>query len=108
MPEKHSLPENAYRKLKKGEVYKSVLSPDKEYKEVTVYSVSLGFLFAIIFTMALMYLALKLGQGISADTPVAIIGVGLAMLLKRKEPLGENIIMQYIPYTASDIRCAYC
>lgn len=97
------LPETAYRKLEAGEVYTPVLLPEKTCKEVTFYSVSLGIFFMIIFTFTLMYLALKLGLGISADTPVAIIGVGLAFMLKKAEPLGENIIMQYIPYTASAV-----
>lgn len=97
------LAENAYRELKKDEVYIPVLSPDKQYREVTLYSLGLGFVFAIIFTFALMYLALKLGLGISADTPVAIIAVGLAMYLKRPEPYGENYMMAYIPYTASAV-----
>ena len=97
------LQENAYRELEPGEVYEPILSPDKTYREATAYSIILGYIFAIIFTFALMYLALKLGLGISADTPVAIIAVGLAMLLKRSNPIGENYMMAYIPYTASAV-----
>lgn len=97
------LDENAYRELKKDETYIPVLSPDKNYREATAYSLILGFVFAIIFTFALMYLALKLGLGISADTPVAIIAVGLAMYLKRPDAYGENYMMAYIPYTASAV-----
>ena len=29
------LPENAFRELKSGEVYNPLMSPDKQYKEVT-------------------------------------------------------------------------
>ncbi|HBM17170.1 MAG TPA: oligopeptide transporter, OPT family [Lentisphaeria bacterium] len=97
------LAENAYRELRKDEIYIPVLSPDKTYREVNLYSVGLGFVFAIIFTFALMYLALKLGLGISADTPVAIIAVGLAMYLKRPDAYGENYMMSYIPFTASAV-----
>lgn len=34
------LPENAYRELKEGEVYKPILSPDKQYREVTPWPYS--------------------------------------------------------------------
>ena len=36
---KVSLPENAFRELKPGEKYQPLLSPDKVYPEVTVWSV---------------------------------------------------------------------
>ena len=33
------VPENAFRELKKGEQYEPLMSPDRTYKEVTVWSV---------------------------------------------------------------------
>ena len=36
------LPENAYRELKEGEKYVPVMSPDKNYREVTPWSVCWG------------------------------------------------------------------
>lgn len=36
------LPENAQRELKPGEDYHPILSPDKQYKEVTPWSVTIG------------------------------------------------------------------
>ena len=35
-----SLPENAFRELKPGEVYNPLMGPDKQYPEVNVWSVS--------------------------------------------------------------------
>lgn len=43
------LPENAYRELKEGEEYKPLMSPSKNYPEVTPWSVSMGILMTIIF-----------------------------------------------------------
>ena len=43
------LPENAYRELKEGEVYKPILSPDKQYREVTPWSVFWGLVMAVLF-----------------------------------------------------------
>ncbi len=93
---KISIPENAYRELKQGEVYKPVMSPDKTYPEVNLWSVSLGIVMAVIFSAAAAYLGLKVGQVFEAAIPIAIIAVGLSGALKRKNSLGENVIIQSI------------
>lgn len=90
------LPENAYRELKEGEVYQPVMSPEKTYPEVTPYSLSLGLVMAVLFSAAAAYLGLKIGQVFEAAIPIAIIAVGLSFLLKRKNALGENVIIQSI------------
>lgn len=90
------LPENAYRELKEGEVYKPLMSPDKSYKEVTPWSVLWGLVMAVLFSAAAAYLGLKVGQVFEAAIPIAIIAVGLSSGLKRKNALGENIIIQSI------------
>ena len=55
------LPENAYRELKEGEVYQPIMSPDKQYKEVTPWSVFWGLVMAVIFSAAAAFLGLKVG-----------------------------------------------
>lgn len=90
------LPENAYRELKEGEVYKPLMSPDKQYKEVTPWSVLWGLVMAVLFSAAAAYLGLKVGQVFEAAIPIAIIAVGLSSGLKRKNALGENVIIQSI------------
>ena len=90
------LPENASRELKEGEVYKPLLSPDKDYPEVNVRSVSWGLLMAVLFSAAAAYLGLKVGQVFEAAIPIAIIAVGLSSAGKRKNALGENVIIQSI------------
>jgi putative OPT family oligopeptide transporter len=90
------LPENAYKELKPGEEYIPVMSPDKIYPEVNFRSVSLGLLMAVIFSAAAAYLGLKIGQVFEAAIPIAIIAVGLSALTKRKNALGENVIIQSI------------
>ncbi|MDR3218792.1 MAG: oligopeptide transporter, OPT family [Dysgonamonadaceae bacterium] len=90
------LPENAYRELKEGEVYKPVLSPHGNYREVSPWSVTWGVLMAILFSAAAAYLGLKVGQVFEAAIPIAIIAVGLSSSLKRKNALGENVIIQSI------------
>lgn len=90
------LPENAYRELREGEEYKPLMSPEKSYPEVTPWSVSMGILMTIIFSAAAAYLGLKVGQVFEAAIPIAIIAVGISGALKRKNALGENVIIQSI------------
>ncbi len=90
------LPENAYRELKEGEKYEPILSPHKTYPEVTPYSVGWGLVMAVLFSAAAAYLGLKIGQVFEAAIPIAILAVGLSAATKRKNALGENVIIQSI------------
>ena len=91
-----NLPENAFRELKPGEEYQPLMSPEKTYREVTPWSVFWGILMAVIFSAATAYLGLKVGQVFEAAIPITIIAVGLSGATHRKDPLGENIIIQSI------------
>ena len=93
---KIQLPENAARPLREGETYEPILDPKKQPKEVTVYSVVMGLVMAVIFSAAAAYLGLKVGQVFEAAIPIAIIAVGISSATKRKNALGENVIIQSI------------
>lgn len=90
------LPENAFRELADDEKYVPVMHPAHDQKEVTPYSVGMGLLMAIVFSAAAAYLGLKVGQVFEAAIPIAIIAVGLSGALKKKNALGQNIIIQSI------------
>lgn len=90
------LPENAFRPLKEGEEYRPLMSPDKVYPEVNLWSVSWGIAMAVLFSAAAAYLGLKVGQVFEAAIPIAIIAVGVSGAAKRKGALGENVIIQSI------------
>lgn len=94
--QKIQLPENASRPLKPGEKYEPILKPNQEYPEITPYSVIMGVIMAVIFSAAAAYLGLKVGQVFEAAIPIAIIAVGLSSAMKRKNALGENVIIQSI------------
>ena len=96
MEQKTKLPENAYRELKPGEKYEPLLSPDKNYPEVTAWSVSLGLVMTVIFSAAAAYLGLKVGQVFEAAIPIAILAVGFSSVFKKKGALGQNVIIQSI------------
>lgn len=90
------LPENAFRELKEGEEYQPVMQADKVYPEVNPWSVTWGILMAVLFSAAAAYLGLKVGQVFEAAIPIAIIAVGASTAAKRKNALGENVIIQSI------------
>ncbi len=94
--EKSGLPENAFRPLKPGETYEPIMSPKKSYPEVTLWSVLWGVGMAVLFSAAAAYLGLKVGQVFEAAIPIAIIAVGVSGATKRKNALGENVIIQSI------------
>lgn len=73
-----------------------ILKPDKNYPEVTPYSVMMGVLMAVIFSAAAAYLGLKVGQVFEAAIPIAIIAVSMSSILKRKNAIGENVMIQSI------------
>ncbi|MCD8282463.1 MAG: OPT/YSL family transporter, partial [Prevotella sp.] len=93
---KAELPENAFRELKEGEEYKPIMSADRKPREVTVWSVVWGLLMAVIFSAAAAYLGLRVGQVFEAAIPIAIIAVGVSSAAKRRNALGENVIIQSI------------
>ena len=90
------LPENAFCELKEGEEYEPVMSPSKVYPEVNSWSVIWGILMAVLFSAAAAYLGLKVGQVFEAAIPIAIIAVGASTAAKRRNALGENVIIQSI------------
>lgn len=90
------LPENAMRPLNPGEEYKPLMPAKAKPKEVTAWSLVWGILMAVIFSAATAYLGLKVGQVFEAAIPITIIAVGLASATKRKDPLGENVMIQSI------------
>ena len=92
----NSLPDNAYRELKPGEVYKPIMPANSKPREVTTYSVVFGIIMAIGFSAAAAYLGLKVGQVFEAAIPIAIIAVGCGNLMKKNNMLGQNVIIQSI------------
>ncbi|MCC8119319.1 MAG: oligopeptide transporter, OPT family [Bacteroidales bacterium] len=92
----YELPENAFRELGADEEYTPIMHPAHDYPEVTPYSVTMGLVLAVIFSAAAAYLGLKVGQVFEAAIPIAIIAVGLSGALKKKNALGQNVIIQSI------------
>jgi len=97
------LPENAYKELKEGEVYRPVMDPSATISEVTPYSVVWGLVMSILFSAAAAYSGLKIGQVMEAAIPIAILAVGISALVRRKDALGQNVIIQSIGSTSGAV-----
>ena len=91
-----TLPENAFRELREGEEYEPMMAAESSPREVNLWSVCWGILMAVIFSAAAAYLGLKVGQVFEAAIPITIIAVGVSSATRRKNALGENVIIQSI------------
>ncbi len=88
-----TLPENAYKPLRDGELYVPMVPSSAQLPEVTARSIFWGVLFCVIFSVASAYSALKVGQGMEAAIPISILAIGLARLYRRRSSLLENVII---------------
>jgi len=98
-----ALPENARRPLEPGEKYVPIVPDETGVYEVTTRSVSMGLVFCALFSMAAAYLALRVGQGIEAAIPIAILAIALSPLFSRRSTLLENVIIQSIGANSSHV-----
>ena len=70
-----SLPENAHRPLKDGEVYLPYVPATDTPDEFTIKALFFGVLFGVLFGAANAYLGLRAGLTISTSIPVAVMTV---------------------------------
>jgi len=101
--ERQTLPPNARTPLKPGEPYIPMVPAESTMPEVTTRSVVMGLIFCAIFSMAAAYIALKLGQGIEAAIPIAILAIGIGNLMARRSTILENVIIQSIGANSSHV-----
>ncbi len=106
------LPENAYRELKEGESYTSMVPPDVNAPEITTRSIMFGVLMNVFFAMAATLLALKIGQAIETAIPISILAIWLSgMLIKwghRRSSLLENVNILAIGTTSGIVAGGTC
>jgi putative OPT family oligopeptide transporter len=99
----NSLPENAYKPLADGEVYKSMVPAEAKVPELTMRSIFWGTLLCVIFTIASAYSGLKVGQVMEAAIPISILAIGLARVFKRRSSPLENVIITGIGGAAGGV-----
>jgi putative OPT family oligopeptide transporter len=90
---KTTLSSEAYRELPPGQDYAPVIPATLEIPELTIRSLGVGVLVAIVFGAANAYLGLKVGLTVSASIPAAVAGVAVFQALRRSgNPLEINIV----------------
>ncbi len=73
--------------------FKPYIPADKVTPELTVTSIIVGMLLAIVFGAANAYLGLKVGMTVSASIPAAVIAMGvIRMILRKNSPLETNMV----------------
>lgn len=80
----------------KAEEFKPYIPADKVVPEITVTSVLLGILLAVLFGGANAYLGLRVGMTVSASIPAAVISMGVIRVILRKDSILENNMVQTI------------
>lgn len=76
--------------------FKPYVPAEKITPEITVASVVMGAVLAIIFGAANAYLGLRVGMTVSASIPAAVIAMGVIRVIMRKNSILESNIVQTI------------
>ena len=76
--------------------FKPYIPAEKVTPEITVTSIVMGILLAVIFGAANAYLGLRVGMTVSASIPAAVISMGVIRVLMRKNSILESNVVQTI------------
>ena len=76
--------------------FKPYIPAEKVTPEITITSIVMGIILAIIFGAANAYLGLRVGMTVSASIPAAVISMGVIRILMRKNSILESNIVQTI------------
>lgn len=76
--------------------FKPYIPASKVTPELTVTSIIMGVLLAVVFGAANAYLGLRVGMTVSASIPAAVIAMGVIRVLLRKNSILESNIVQTI------------
>ena len=78
------------------EEFKPYIPADEVHKEITVVSVIMGVILAVIFGAANAYLGLRVGMTVSASIPAAVLSMGVIRVILRRDSILENNMVQTI------------
>lgn len=76
--------------------FKPYVPADKVMPELTVTSIVLGIIIAVVFGAANAYLGLRVGMTVSASIPAAVISMGIIRVILRRDSILENNMVQTI------------
>lgn len=76
--------------------FKPYIPAERVTPEITVTSIVMGVLLAVVFGAANAYLGLRVGMTVSASIPAAVIAMGVIRIIMRKNSILESNIVQTI------------
>ena len=76
--------------------FKPYIPADRVTPELTVTSVIMGIILAVVFGAANAYLGLRVGMTVSASIPAAVIAMGVIRVVMRKNSILESNIVQTV------------
>ncbi len=76
--------------------FKPYIPAEKVTPELTVTSIIMGIILAVIFGAANAYLGLRVGMTVSASIPAAVISMGVIRILMRKNSILESNVVQTV------------
>lgn len=82
--------------MNKNTEFKPYISAEKITPELTVTSVIMGCILAVIFGAANAYLGLRVGMTVSASIPAAVISMGVIRVILRRNSILESNMVQTI------------
>ncbi len=74
--------------------FKPYIPADRVTPELTVTSIVMGIILAVVFGAANAYLGLRVGMTVSASIPAAVISMGVIRVLMKKNSILESNIVQ--------------
>ncbi len=76
--------------------FKPYIPASKITPEITITSIVMGIILAVVFGAANAYLGLRVGMTVSASIPAAVISMGVIRILMRKNSILESNVVQTI------------
>ena len=76
--------------------FKPYIPASKVTPEITITSIVMGIILAVIFGAANAYLGLRVGMTVSASIPAAVISMGVIRVIMRKNSILESNLVQTI------------
>ena len=76
--------------------FKPYIPAEKVTAEITVTSIVMGIILAVVFGAANAYLGLRVGMTVSASIPAAVIAMGVIRIIMKRNSILESNVVQTI------------
>lgn len=80
--------------MEENNQFKPYIPAEKVTPEITVTSITMGIILAVVFGAANAYLGLRVGMTVSASIPAAVIAMGVIRVIMKKNSILESNIVQ--------------